>query len=294
MSRADELAAIESGMLAVRGLNNATITANKVLSEHETGVVLVDASANSVLIVLPAATKPMDVRVQRVDNSGNNLTVRAANGDLIKFHTHLRASGYGHFVLMGAGDYWHLRSDGAGAWIPLDRLDPSAIGRPVFDTSKAVSPGGWGYPNGSFLTRADWPWLWDFAQQSGLLVGEEVRVGMEGAWTNGDGTTTFRVPDLRGEFMRVLDDGRGADTGRVAGSFQYASLVTGEVVDAVSSFRRMTALRPKFYDQSNATEAIAVATTTATMNALTVSANGAYIGASRPRNIAYPARIKLI
>jgi len=36
----------------------------------------------------------------------------------------------------------------------------------------------------------------------------------------GDGSTTFNLPDLRGEFIRGLDGGRGADAGRVLGSFQ--------------------------------------------------------------------------
>jgi microcystin-dependent protein len=36
----------------------------------------------------------------------------------------------------------------------------------------------------------------------------------------GDGSTTFNLPDLRGEFPRGWDDGRGVDTGRVIGSAQ--------------------------------------------------------------------------
>lgn len=36
----------------------------------------------------------------------------------------------------------------------------------------------------------------------------------------GDGSTTFDLPDLRGEFLRGLDGGRGIDTGRTMGSFQ--------------------------------------------------------------------------
>lgn len=36
----------------------------------------------------------------------------------------------------------------------------------------------------------------------------------------GDGSTTFNLPDLRGEFIRGFDDGRGADPGRAIGSWQ--------------------------------------------------------------------------
>ena len=36
----------------------------------------------------------------------------------------------------------------------------------------------------------------------------------------GDGSTTFVLPDLRGEFVRGWDDGRGVDSGRVFGSNQ--------------------------------------------------------------------------
>jgi microcystin-dependent protein len=36
----------------------------------------------------------------------------------------------------------------------------------------------------------------------------------------GDGSTTFNVPDLRGEFVRGWDDGRGVDSGRAFGSTQ--------------------------------------------------------------------------
>ncbi len=36
----------------------------------------------------------------------------------------------------------------------------------------------------------------------------------------GDGSTTFNLPDLRGQFVRGYDDGRGVDTGRSFGSAQ--------------------------------------------------------------------------
>ncbi len=36
----------------------------------------------------------------------------------------------------------------------------------------------------------------------------------------GDGSTTFNLPDLRSEFIRGWDDGRGIDRGRILGSYQ--------------------------------------------------------------------------
>ena len=40
----------------------------------------------------------------------------------------------------------------------------------------------------------------------------------------GDGSTTFNVPDLRGEFIRGWDHGRGVDAGRAFGSAQADAL----------------------------------------------------------------------
>lgn len=41
----------------------------------------------------------------------------------------------------------------------------------------------------------------------------------------GDGSTTFNLPDLRGEFVRGWDDGRGKDTARVFGTAQGATKI---------------------------------------------------------------------
>ena len=42
----------------------------------------------------------------------------------------------------------------------------------------------------------------------------------------GDGSTTFLLPDMRGEFPRGWDDGRAVDSGRVFGSAQTDSFQT--------------------------------------------------------------------
>lgn len=41
---------------------------------------------------------------------------------------------------------------------------------------------------------------------------------------SGNGSTTFNLPDLRGEFVRGWDDGRGVDSGRSFGTFQSDEL----------------------------------------------------------------------
>ncbi len=44
-------------------------------------------------------------------------------------------------------------------------------------------------------------------------------------WGDGDGSTTFNIPDMRGEFLRGWDNGRGVDNNRVVGSFQEATWI---------------------------------------------------------------------
>ena len=48
----------------------------------------------------------------------------------------------------------------------------------------------------------------------------------------GDGSTTFGVPDLRGEFLRGLDLGRGVDSGRVLGTAQAQQVLAHKHVAA--------------------------------------------------------------
>lgn len=285
MSRADDLADIESGLLAMRGMNNAVISAAKVLTASETGFLLLDATAAGFPLTLPPANRPMDVRVQRTDNTGNRLMVQAAGAEKILFHTHLRAEGYPFFVLMGSGDFWHLRSDSNGTWRVLDRLDATPLGRPVFETTTAFQPGGWAGHNGFIYNRADWPWTWDHAQASGMLTTEALRAGNEGKWTDGDGISTFRSPEGRGEFVRVLDESRGVDVGRVAGSSQNATRISfspsaGNV--PVPSNNQITD-----YDTAESIGTLYISPTANSTSAISAAR-------VRSRNIAYPGRIKMI
>jgi hypothetical protein len=188
---------------------SAVLTANATLTAGHRGLVLLDASAGARTFTLPpadAALGVIDLIVRRVDNAENRLTVKTSGTDKIRFHTHLSPTGYPFFLLMGAGDWWHLRSDRAGSWWPIGRLDSTPLGRSSFETTTAFQPGGNGPLGGVTYNRAEWPWLWDHAQSSGMLTTEALRVGLEGGWTSGDGASTFRGPTGTGEFIRIVDD----------------------------------------------------------------------------------------
>ncbi|HWL06717.1 MAG TPA: phage tail protein [Xanthobacteraceae bacterium] len=79
--------------------------------------------------------------------------------------------------------------------------------------------------NGQVINRADYPALWEYAAASGRIVTDSVWLDAGqnswAAYSSGNGTSTFRLPDLRGEFMRMFADGRsGVDAGRALGAAQ--------------------------------------------------------------------------
>lgn len=90
--------------------------------------------------------------------------------------------------------------------------------------------------------------------------------------TGGEGATSFRVPELRGEFVRGFDGGRGADAGRVFGTPQG-----GQLESHTHTFGMGTGVGGAFPDQNplDGNPHQATATTNATGGTET-----------RPRNVA--------
>ena len=70
---------------------------------------------------------------------------------------------------------------------------------------KTTAPTGWLKANGAAISRTTYATLFG-------IIGTTFGVG--------DGSTTFNLPDLRGEWLRGLDDGRGVDSARALGSAQ--------------------------------------------------------------------------
>lgn len=288
---------------ASRQAVSSVLMEDALLTAGQRGLLLLDGSGGARTFTLPpsdAALGVIDLVVRRVDNTENRLVIKGSGTDRVMFHTHLSVTGYPFFILMGAGDWWHLRSDGKGNWWPIGRLDSTPLGRPSFETTTKFQPGGNGPMGGVLYKRSEWPWLWDHGQASDMLMTEANRAGNEGGWTTGDGATTFRGPDGRGEFIRLLDDGRNIDPGRVPGSNQRGSLV---VSDYPSSGQGLASLAPTSIQ--TAADLGQDRTTWAdwshtwamlgpTSTAYQPSSSAWLLGVSRPRNIAYPGRMKLI
>lgn len=85
-----------------------------------------------------------------------------------------------------------------------------------------VPPTGYLELKGQLVSRTTFAALWAAAQAGGLFVADATWLagGVDGSFSTGDTTTTFRLPDFRGYFLRGWDDGRGVDAGRVSGTNQ--------------------------------------------------------------------------
>lgn len=90
------------------------------------------------------------------------------------------------------------------AWV--ETLPPGTydVGDVKFHSIDSL-PSGWLVADGTAVSRTTYARL--FAKISTT-------------YGTGDGATTFTLPDLRGEFIRGLDKGRGVDTGRAIASAQ--------------------------------------------------------------------------
>lgn len=88
-----------------------------------------------------------------------------------------------------------------------NKAEADAAGQPgdVKYSARNTAPTGWLKANGAAVNRTAYAALF-------AAIGT--------TYGAGDGFNTFNLPDLRGEFLRGHDDGRGVDTGREFGSSQ--------------------------------------------------------------------------
>jgi len=128
--------------------------------------------------------------------------------------------------------------------------------------AKNTAPTGWLKANGAAVSRTTYADLY-------TAIGTTFGVG--------DGSTTFNLPDLRGEFIRGWDDSRGVDSGRVFGSTQ-ADEFKSHTHDITT------------YDQETGSNNYVVGKASGTLNTMVTLATGGT--ETRPRNIALLACIR--
>lgn len=235
--------------VAIRRLASASLrvvqAGSHTLAVDDAGLVVLDASAGSVAVTLPAASALAGIKLNfaRIDATANTVTITRAGADTIDG---------AESITVAPAARWTLMADGASRWISVGQKEIASVadalagrsndtlitpfllaerlrGIPFPFPGETPPPGAIAY-DGSELNRDDFPELWAWAQQYAVIVTEaEWHADMWGAFSSGDGVTTFRVPDLRGEFIRGWDAGRGVDAGRVLGSNQMDAMqnITG-------------------------------------------------------------------
>jgi|APGre2960657404_1045060.scaffolds.fasta_scaffold00017_53 microcystin-dependent protein len=150
---------------------------------------------------------------------------------------------------------------------------PTLVGQ-VVHFAMSAAPTGWLKCNGAAVSRTTYAALY-------AAIGT--------AFGSGDGSTTFAVPDLRGRFLRGLDDGAGRDSGRALNSTEQLDAFQGHF-HSVGAVRLVSGYFDQHYAQGTAQYVKSVDTGAAINDGV----NGAPRTAveTRPRNIALLACIK--
>lgn len=171
----------------------------------------------------------------------------------------------------------------------LDAKAASSAGVPsgaVAHFAMDTAPTGWLKANGAAVSRSTYAALF-------TAIGTTFGVG--------DGSTTFNVPDLRGEFMRGWDDGRGVDSGRAFGStqdhqiqqHQHGLAFNADVTNATGGTTGATVSACSALATRNSAASNQLSTSYVQDAPYVKNATGANIGTeTRPANIALLACIK--
>lgn len=192
MQRVRELVSDLGGITATEGTANMlTLTAKSPFSSYTDGIRIVLRASNT-------NTGSASLNVNSI-GAKTIFTITSA-GVAALVANQIRTGGIYDFVYSAA------LADGAGGWFLLNPTDIQyvPVSTVVFLAAPIIPP-GYLYCNGQAVSRTAF---------SALFSAISTRYG------NGDGSTTFNVPDYRGVFLRGWDDGKGIDSGRVFGSWQ--------------------------------------------------------------------------
>ena len=164
----------------------------------------------------------------------------------------------------------YLKTDGSGnmSWASVSTPAGVPTGS-VFTMATTTVPSGYLECDGSAVSRTTYADLF-------AAIGT--------TWGSGNGSSTFNVPDLRGEFVRGWDNGRGIDTGRTFASSQSHQLQEHS--------HTITAIEQNVGDPPNPITIKHIRSGGTTGTTQTSGSTGNFGAETRPRNIAMMYVIK--
>lgn len=160
------------------------------------------------------------------------------------------------------GPIWHADYAAVMTWQVYSANGASFTGYASENIGDLLTPGGSTArtgllkANGADLSTTTYARLYNWAKHNGLVVASgDWTAGMEKYRENGGGT--FRLPDLRGRFLRVWADGGSIDSGRAFGTTQthmienHAHTVNGLSLTGVLGAEAGTGWAPTTLTTSN-------------------------------------------
>jgi microcystin-dependent protein len=130
--------------------------------------------------------------IKKLDASKAEVEVEASD---------MLVNGFYNFKRNVANDAWILLNPEKAYYNLINSYTSGLVSTFAMNTP----PSGWLECNGAAISRSTYSVLFS---------------AISTTWGVGDGSTTFNIPDLRGEFIRGWDNGRGIDSGRAFASSQ--------------------------------------------------------------------------
>ena len=173
-----------------------------------------------------------------------------------------------------------IRNEANDAWVVIgkftgdNKIESNLPAGAVSAFAQSSAPTGWLKCNGQLVSRTTYADLFS-------AIGT--------TYSAGDGSTTFGVPDLRGEFIRGFDDGRGVDSGRAFASAQTDEF---EAHNHTQAYSNNVTYDGRYGEETGVSSNIEDGFGTAFSTTAPLTSTAGTASETRPRNIALMYCIK--